>query len=90
MEGLGSRSECKSLGLGFGLFGCRKFGPNTETLNLAKVGLAKVGQHSEALKLAKVGLAKVGLAKVGWAKVGHDRPVLLGAVLLRPHLLGQA
>ena len=80
MEGLGSRSECKSLGLGFGLFGCRKFGPNTETLNLAKVGLAKVGQHSEALKLAKV----------GWAKVGHDRPVLLGAVLLRPHLLGQA
>ena len=66
-----------------------KFGQNTKTLKLAKVGLAKVGQHSETLKLAKVGLAKVGqahdwpksvkklakvgLAKVGLAKVGHDR-----------------
>ena len=28
-EGLGSRSECKSLGLGFGLFGFRKFNQNT-------------------------------------------------------------
>ena len=42
----------------------RKFGQNTETRKLAKVGLAKVGQHSKTLKLAKVGLAKVG----------HDQP----------------
>ena len=34
--------------LRFGLFGFRKFGQNTKTLKLAKVGLAKVG-------LAKVG-----------------------------------
>ena len=33
-----------SLGLGFGLFGFRKFDQNTKTLKLAKVGLAKVGQ----------------------------------------------
>ena len=79
-----------SLGLGgSGSFGFRKFGQNTKTLKLAKVGLAKVGQHLKTLKLAKVGLAKVrqdhdwpksvknlakvGLAKVGLAKVGHDR-----------------
>ena len=83
-EGLGCRSECKSLGLVVGLFGFRKFDKNTKTQKLAKVGLAKVGQHSETPRLAKVGLAKVGLAKdwpksvkkmakVGLAKVGHDR-----------------
>ena len=76
-EGLGSRPECKSLGLGFGLFGFRKFDQNTKTQKLAKVGLAQIGQAHDwpksVKKLAKVGMAKVGLAKVGLAKVGHDR-----------------
>ena len=34
--------------------GFRKFGPNIETLKLAKISLAKVGQHLETLKLASV------------------------------------
>ena len=71
----------------FGFCGLRKFGQNTETINLAKVGLAKVGQNIQTQTLAKIGqsrfgqsrsspqLAKVGLAKVGLAKVGHDRPL---------------
>ena len=76
VQGLGSRSEYKSLGLGF--FWVQKCGQNTKTLKLAKVGLAKVGQHSETLKLAKVGLAKVGLAKVG-----HDptRRVMVSGIM---------
>ena len=38
--------------LGFGLFWFRKFGQNTETLKLAKVGLAKVGRAPLFLGLA--------------------------------------
>ena len=51
-------------GLGFRSSGCsgvwvlwvdNKFGQNTKTLNLAKVGLAKVGQNIKTLTLAKIG-----------------------------------
>ena len=56
--GLGFRSECRSLG--FVLFGFRKFGQNTETLKLAKVGLAKVGQHQNT--------------KTGQSRFGQSRP----------------
>ena len=78
-----------------------KFGQNTKTQKLAKVGLAKVGQHSKTLKLAKISLAKVGqaqdwpksvekmakvgLAKVGLAKVGHDRATPLLEFRLVPN-----
>ena len=72
----GFRSECWSFVLGgFGPFGFRKFGQNTKTPKLAKVGLAKVGQHIKTLKLAKPTnwpKSVKELAKVGLAKVDHD------------------
>ena len=53
------------LGLGFLVF--RKFGQNTETLKLAKVGLAKVGQAHNWPKSVK--------ELAGLAKVGHDHSI---------------
>ena len=64
----------------------RKFGQNTKTLKLAKVGLTKVGQHSETLNWPKsvwpksvkptIGQSRSkNWAKSDWqklAKVGHD------------------
>ena len=58
-EGLRFRSECKSLGLGFGLFGFRKFGPNTKTVKLAVVGLAKVGHPNFGQSRAETSLPKL-------------------------------
>ena len=69
MEGLGSGSECRSLGLWVSAFWVVK---------LAKVGLAKVSQHSEILKLSRLAhdwpKSVKKLAKVCLAKVGHDPP----------------
>ena len=69
---------------GLGFLGSQKFGQNTITLNLAKVGLATVGQHTKTLKTGQSRfsqsrssplLAKINQRadKVGLAKVGDSR-----------------
>ena len=61
--------------------GSEKFGQNTRTLKLAKVGLATVGQHIKILKVAKVGLARVCLDK-SW----HDRAIPAMPILVPAEL----